>query len=185
LSTCPRKIGLSGSKEVFYSPEGFFFANADTLYVADTGDPKAGSLGDGGIQKWTLNGSSWILDYILTPATSGWVPAGNPKGVSDGQSGFAGITGEVVGTGANAKVELFAVSYTLGDDDPDGIYAITDTLNATTGSGETFDELESAAGNGGQVFKGIAFAPVPEPTSFTLLGAGGIALLGRRKARKS
>ena len=46
--------------QVNYSPEGFWFANATTLYVADTGDPKAGEHGplDGGIQKWVYNGSS-------------------------------------------------------------------------------------------------------------------------------
>ena len=34
--------GLSGSSKVNYSPEGFFFANPTTFYVADTGAPKVG-----------------------------------------------------------------------------------------------------------------------------------------------
>jgi autotransporter-associated beta strand protein len=169
----PPNNGLSGSSEVFYSPEGFYFANADTLYVADTGDPKEGSLGDGGIQKWTFNGSSWALQYTLTPTTSGWVPAGKTATTSNGESGFAGITGEVVGTGAAATVELFAVSYTLGDDNPDGIYAINDTLDASSGSGETFKEIESARGNGGPVFKGVSFAPVSQTAPLTWNNTGG------------
>ena len=44
---------------VYLSPEEFFFANATTLYIADSGAPKNGQtgaaagLGDGGLQKWT------------------------------------------------------------------------------------------------------------------------------------
>ncbi len=169
----PANNGVGGSSEVFYSPEGFYFANADTLYVADTGDPKEGALGDGGIQKWTFNGSSWALQYTLTPTTPGWVPAGKTATTSNGESGFAGITGEVVGTGAAATVELFAVSYTLGDDNPDGIYAINDALDATSGSGETFKEIESARGSGGPVFKGVSFAPVSQTAPLTWNNAGG------------
>jgi hypothetical protein len=179
----PGNNGLSGSSEVFYSPEGFYFANPDTLYVADTGNPKAGNLGDGGIQKWTFNGSTWSLQYTLTPTGGTWVPAASTASASSGQSGFAAITGEVVGSGASATVELFAVSYTLGDDNPNGLYKIADTLDATTGSGETFTEIESAPGNGRLNFKGVSFAPtsVPEPTSLTLVCLGGLALLRRRK----
>jgi hypothetical protein len=74
----------------------------------------------------------------------------------------------------------------LGAVNPNGLYAITDTLSATSGAGETFTELESAAGNGGQVFKGVAFAPAaaPEPASLALLCIGGVLLLGRRGLSK-
>ena len=48
------------------SPENFFFANSTTLYVADGGDPKDGGLGDGGLQKWTFNGTQWVFDYTLS-----------------------------------------------------------------------------------------------------------------------
>jgi hypothetical protein len=180
----PANNGKSGSQKVFYSPDGFFFANADTLYVADTGLPKAGSLGDGGIQKWTFNGSAWLLQYTLTPTTTGWVPASEAATASSGQTGFASITGTVVGTGANATVDLYATSYTIGGEDPDGLYAIADTLDATTSGGESFTELESAAGEGGQLFKGVTFAPtpLPEPTSLALLCLGILPLLRRPKA---
>lgn len=43
----------------------FFFAGADTLYVADDRTTAAG-----GIQKWTLVAGSWVLQYTLQPATN-------------------------------------------------------------------------------------------------------------------
>jgi hypothetical protein len=175
----------TGSSEVFYSPEGFFFANSTTLYVADTGVPKAfvsGASADGGIQKWTLSSGTWSLDYTLTPTGGDWLNASDSATASSGETGFAAITGEVVGN----SVELFAVSYTAGDDNPNGLYGITDSLSATSGSGESFTELESATGSGGQTFKGVSFAPtaVPEPTTLSLL-AGGAALALRRRRRNA
>ena len=160
--------GLTGTAKVNYSPEGFFFANANTLYVADTGVPKAGGTGDGGIQKWTYNGSTWSLAYTLTDPA--FVNPTLAASATSGETGFEAVTGEIV----NGSVELFAVSYTAGDDNPDGLYAITDSLSSTTGAGETFTELESAAGNGGEVFKGVSFAPnaVPEPSTWALAGLG-------------
>ena len=160
--------GLTGTAKVSYSPEGFFFANATTLYVADTGVPKAGGTGDGGIQKWTFNGSTWSLAYTLTDAA--FVAPTAAATATSGETGFEAITGEI----SAGAVHLFAVSYTAGDDNPNGLYEITDSLSATTGTGETFTELESAAGNGGEVFKGVSFAPdtVPEPSTWTLAGLG-------------
>jgi hypothetical protein len=93
----------------------------------------------------------------------------------------------VVGSGANAQVDLFAVSYTSGNGDPDGLFSISDSLDATTGAGESFTEVESAAGNsvdnqGGELFKGVAFAPaVPEPGTLSLLSIGSVTLLKRRR----
>ena len=57
-------------KFVYLSPEQFFFANATTMYVTDSGDPKNGSAGaaqdgEGGLQKWSLVNGVWDLDYDL------------------------------------------------------------------------------------------------------------------------
>jgi hypothetical protein len=175
----PASNGFSGAQAVTYAPEGFFFANANTLYVADTG--KSSSVGDGGIQKWTsTNGTTWTLDYTLTPTSSGWIAPGNPGNATSGETGFEAITGQVIGS----TVNLYAVSYTLGDANPDGLYTITDTLNAISGTGESFVKLESAAGNGGEVFKGVSFAPLPEPTTLAPLGVCGFLLMRRRRSRR-
>jgi len=44
----------------------YFFADATTLYVADD----RATLGAGGIQKWTLSGGTWALQYNLNPGTT-------------------------------------------------------------------------------------------------------------------
>ena len=185
----PPNNGLSGASEVFYSPDGFYFANSTTLYIADTGQPKAAPTNgatvpdDGGIQKWTFNGSAWSLAYTLTPTSTGWLQPGYPATSTAGQTGFAAITGEIVGSGPSAQVDLFAVSDTLGGSDPNGLYSITDTLNSTTSAGDSFTELESAPGNGGQSFKGVSFAPtsIPEPTTTLLLTVATMLLFQRRR----
>lgn len=149
--------GQSGSSRVNYSPEGFFFANANTLYVADTGIPKSGGTGDGGIQKWTFNGVNWSHVYTLKDANF------VPDTATNGETGFEAITGKVV----NGVVSLYAVSYTAGDADPNGFYAINDTLTATAYAGQTFTEL--AASTPGMTFKGVSFAPIPEPATYAAL----------------
>lgn len=60
------------------SPYDFFFADANTLYVADDRTSAAG-----GIQKWVLNLGTWSLAYVLSPGTgvgcrglSGFVQSG-------------------------------------------------------------------------------------------------------------
>ncbi len=178
--------GLNGGDQINLSPENYFFANSTTLYIADSGDGKqtsaTSSLGDGGLQKWTFNGSSWVLDYTLS-AGLGLVANTN----SDGTSGLLGLTGEVV----NGQVELFATNYTLSDLDQTYLYGITDTLSDTLASqvtGEAFSVLAAAPADSN--FKGVSFAPTseaaptPEPASFALFGLGSAAILYIRR-RKS
>jgi hypothetical protein len=59
----------SPGQQINLSPENFFYASPTTLYVADSGSSKqtsaTSSLGDGGLQKWSLVNGSWILDYTV------------------------------------------------------------------------------------------------------------------------
>jgi hypothetical protein len=65
----------------------FFFADPNTLYVADDRTPPS----NGGIQKWTQSGGLWTLQYTLAPTAS---------------SGVRGLTGAIVG----GSVVLYATT---------------------------------------------------------------------------
>ncbi len=137
----------------------YFFANASTLYVADTGAPKqtsaTSSVGDGGLQKWvnsSPNGTgTWSLAYTLHQ--------GLPLVLNSNSTGTTGLYG-LAGTVANGQVKLYATNYTLNDLDPTFLYGITDTLSFTTASqaaGEVFTQLAAAPQDSN--FKGVSFTP--------------------------
>lgn len=163
---------------VYLSPENFFYANATTLYVADSGDPKNGSSsgtagvqnsGDGGLQKWSLVSGVWKLDYTLASGLNLVLNGNDGATAAHGVSGLYGLTGKVVG----GQVELFATSYVLSDTDQTYLYGITDTLSDTSASqvtGESFTTLEAAPADA--EFKGVSLAPVPLPSSLLLLLSG-------------
>jgi hypothetical protein len=166
------------------SPEDYFFANATTLYVADSGAPKNNSassaLGDGGLQKWSFAGGTWTLDYTLSQGLN--LVANS---ASAGTTGLFGLTGEVVGD----NVELYATNYIIGDTGQTYLYGISDALDATQKqAGESFVELAAAPADSN--FKGVAFAPtsaVPEPSTWLLMitGVCGVGLLQRRGKRRA
>ena len=185
---------ISAGTKIYLSPEQYFFADPNTLYIADSGNPKGDNngsgkstqgLSDGGLQKWTFNTTTqtWTLDYTISAGLLNFVPdttACAADSTSCGTTGLIGLTGEVIG----GNVELFATNSTLGDLDQTYLYGITDQLSATTeANGEAFTELYQAAPD--TVIRGVALAPVPEPSSWALmiLGLGGIGAMARRSKR--
>ena len=181
--------GLGGQK-IYLSPENYFFANSTTLYIADSGAPKgdnngsgksAQGLSDGGLQKWVFNGANWVLEYTLSTGLN-LVPDTTACGsnqVGCGTTGLIGLTGQVIGN----SVELFATNATLGDEDQTYLFGITDSLSSTTGAGESFTTLLTAAPD--TDIRGVSFAPsaqaVPEPGSLALFATVVLGLFAIRR----
>jgi hypothetical protein len=171
-------------------PFGIWFANKDTLYVADEGSgdntysttsgtyPNAAAQTTAGLQKWVFNGTSWNLAYTLTsglnlgtPYTVKGYPAGDNAATglpwAPATDGLRNITGRV---NRNGTVTIWAITSTVsgsGDQgaDPNKLVAITDPLSATAPSAwEQFWTVKSAGY--GQVLRGVSFTPGTDQNRF-------------------
>jgi len=164
-------------------PFGLWFANPDTLYVADEGSgdntysttsdtyTNAAAQTTAGLQKWIFNGTSWSLAYTLTAGLNLGIPY-SVKGYPTGDNaatglpwapatdGLRNITGRV---NRNGTVSIWAITSTVsgsGDQgaDPNKLVEITDDLAATSpGAHEQFWTVRSACS--GQVLRGVSFTP--------------------------
>ena len=165
-------------------PFALWFADANTLYVADEGDGYAGGTDlythaaaqtTAGLQKWVFNAAtqSWTLAYTLQaglnlgqPYTVSGYPTGTNAATklpwSPTTDGLRQITGRVDEDG---RVTIWAVTSTIsgnGDTgaDPNKLVAIRDTLSNTTATdaaNERFVALRSA--KFGEVLRGVSFTP--------------------------
>jgi hypothetical protein len=167
-------------------PFGIWFANENTLYVADEGNGDntfsstaqqytvAAAQTTAGLQKWIFNSSTqtWNLAYTLRNGLA----LGTPYVVPDYQTGtnsstglpwapatdgLRNITGTVSSDGTTATI--YAITSTVsgnGDQgaDPNKLVAITDKLAATSlPRTETFKTVRSAGNL--EVLRGVSFAP--------------------------
>ena len=164
-------------------PFGLWFANQNTMYVADEGngsatyDPNSNTYTDAaqqttaGLQKWTFDGTKWNLAYTLqnglnlgTPYTVPGYPRGNNATTglpwAPATDGLRNITGKV---NPDGSVTIYAVTSTVsgsGDQgaDPNKVVAITDKLSATSPlDNERFWTVKSS--RYGQVLRGVALVP--------------------------
>ncbi len=168
-----------------FHPFGFFFANPNTLYIADEGKPTAPTTNgpgtitnstEAGLQKWSFNASTkqWMLDYVMTNGldlnvlkpVSGYTytdSSGKTETVYSAVTGLRNMTGVV---NSDGTVTIYAITGNTsiisgGEPDPTSLVSITDPLSAmslsTSGSYDTFSTL--ATSSVGNVFRGVAMAP--------------------------
>jgi hypothetical protein len=161
-------------------PFGIWFANPDTLYVADEGNgtttysagmyTAAAAQTTAGLQKWVFSSGAWTLAYTLqsglnlgTPYTVPAYPSGNNPATglpwAPATDGLRNITGRV---NANGTATIWAVTSTVsgnGDQgaDPNKLVAITDTLAGTSPGSESFGAVDNAGF--GEVLRGVSFTP--------------------------
>jgi hypothetical protein len=187
LKGFPTVLAKSKPPTVVNFPFGIFFANKNTVYVADEGSGDStysASTGmytnalpannpTAGLEKWVFDSTTgqWNLAYTITngldlgnPYLIPGYPTGNNsvtgKPWAPATDGLRNITGRV---NENGTVTIWAESSTVsgsGDQgaDPNKLFSITDKLDAATlPSGESFTTVDSAAS--GQVFRGISFTP--------------------------
>ena len=142
------------------TPFGFFFADAETLYVADEGNATITSTTPGGttiattvasdgtttftdlvndpmtgLQKWKLVGGVWQLLYVLRRG----LDLNEPKEVRGYPvptytTGLRNMTGRVNGDGSVTLYAITAQTSAIsgGEPDPTRLVAVTDTIAATT-----------------------------------------------------
>ena len=166
-------------------PFGVWFANANTLYVADEGSgdntystaagkyTKAAAQTTAGLQKWIFDSGLgiWKLAYTLqaglqlgTPYSVATYPPGNNPATglpwAPATDGLRNITGIVNGDGT---ATIYAITSTVsgnGDQgaDPNKLVLITDSLSATAlPVSESFTPLYQAGF--GEVLRGVSFTP--------------------------
>jgi len=149
-----------------FTPFAIFFANATTMYVTDEG---TGSSVDAtehaGLEKWSLVGGTWQLDYVLTNGLIGAVDS-NLNGY-DGPYpavttiGLRNLTGVVNQDGTVTLWATTSTSSSSGDNgaDPNKVVRITDRVSATTVtidvSRETFTTI--AGPTYGTAYRGVAY----------------------------
>ena len=162
-------------------PFGVWFADANTVYVADEGDgdntfkngvyTKAAASHTSGLQKWVFAQGVWSMQYVLqaglnlgTPYAIAGYPA-DPNAAtglpwSPATDGLRNLTGR---HNADGSVTIFAITSTVsgnGDQgaDPNLLVTITDTPSAgAPGAHEAFTVVRAAGF--GEVLRGVTLTP--------------------------
>jgi Protein of unknown function (DUF3237) len=165
---------LPDGSDTPYTPFGFWFANATTLYIADEGYANLDANGNlipdplAGLEKWILDNGVWKLAYTLTSGLDLYQPKNVPDyPVPTYTTGLRNLTGQMNHDGT---VTIYAITaqYSAisgGEPDPTRLVGITDVLRAKTlpPSHGPFSLIEKfftlQTSRGGDVFRGVALAP--------------------------
>ncbi len=172
-------------------PFGLWFADANTLYVADEGDGYTGGADlythaaaqtTAGLQKWVFNATTktWQLAYVLknglgigTPYSVASYPTGNNPATNlpwaPATDGLRNITGLV---GPGGLVAIWAVSSTVSGNgdvgaDPNRLFVVVDYLPNTDPSVAAhipFFQVQGA--EFGEVLRGVSFTPGTDQAIF-------------------
>jgi hypothetical protein len=181
LSGFPSTPNKSATVTAF--PFGIWFADANTVYIADEGDgfvsdstlyTHAAAQTSAGLQKWIFNADTkaWSLSYTLqtglnlgTPYTIPGYPAGNNAATglpwAPATDGLRNLIGKVEGD----RVFIWAITSTVsgnGDPgaDPNRLVLIEDLLSntdPTLAAKETFYTLRTA--QFAEALRGVSFTP--------------------------
>ena len=166
-------------------PFGLWFADANTLYLADEGDGYVGGTDlythaaaqtTAGLQKWVFSAKTgtWSLAYTLqnglhigTPYTVAGYPTGTNAATalpwSPATDGLRNITGRV---NRDGTVTIWAITSTVsggGDPgaDPNNLVAITDRLSNTNPAYAAKETFVTVRRSGfAEVLRGISFTPI-------------------------
>jgi hypothetical protein len=148
----------SASTPIQFIPTGtgsspYDFALNSGGTVAYIADDRTAASG-GGIQRWDFNGTSWSLSYTLGVGNS---------------VGARGLAVDFLG----GNTIIYA---TTSEGSGNRLVSILDA-----GAGSPFATLATAPGN--EIFRGLDFVTVPEPSTYALLGAGAVGLLLARRRK--
>jgi hypothetical protein len=142
--------GMGGSNAGLADSAYDFFLANSTTLYLADDDTTAPA--SGGLQKWTFDGSTWTKAWQITPLTRS-------------------LTGRVLG---NGDVELFAISASSTSAGATDLIRVLDT-----GAGIPVSTVLATSPTN-TVFRGVDFAPIPEPATLLLLAGAGMIVLRRR-----
>ncbi len=142
--------GMGGSNAGLADSAYDFFFANSTTLYLSDDDTTAPA--SGGLQKWTFDGTTWSKAWQIAPLTRS-------------------LTGRVL---ANGDVELFAISAAATAAGQTNLIRVLDTGMGTPSA----SILATSPVN--TVFRGVEFAPVPEPATLGALAAFGLIALRRR-----
>jgi hypothetical protein len=153
----------------------------NVAYIADSNAGNGNS--QPGIQKWVYSpttsaaNNGWSLAYVITDSVTG---------APDGYNGLAAELVQVPIIGAAGglfrdDIFLFATNSMNVAGGGNSLEEFIDPLEGGSASATDATLIDLANAPADDEFRGVALAPVPEPTSAALIGVAMIGLLGRRR----